>query len=156
MKYGPLFLLPLALGACSSPAPEADKSVADATVSQTAPATETPTPAAPTNAPATTASLATTAPQSAKICLSCHKVDKGAGNSIGPNLFGVFGQKSGQVPGYAYTDANKNSGHVWDAPTLDVYLTNPMKEIPGTKMTFAGIPDAAKRKEVIDWLQTLK
>ena len=157
MKYVPLLLLPLTLAACSSPPPEADKAtetVAETTTPATPPAT-TETPAtSPATAPAAT--LAAAAPQSAKICLTCHKVDKDLGNSIGPNLFGIFGKKAGQVADYAYTDANKNSGFTWDEATLDKYLTAPMKEVPGTKMTFAGYPDAAKRKEVIDWLKTLK
>ncbi len=158
MKYLPLLLLPLTLAACSSPAPEnpgTDTAATDTTPAEAPaqPATDTTT-AAP--APGGATSLAASAPPAAKICLTCHKVDKGAGNTIGPNLFGMFGQKSGQVAGYAYTEANKNSGHVWDEPTLDKYLTAPMKDMPGTKMAFAGYPDAAKRKEVIDWMKTLK
>lgn len=73
-----------------------------------------------------------------------------------PSLAGVVGRKAGSIAGFAYSDANKASGLTWDEKTLDTYLTNPMKMVPGTKMTFAGIPDAAKRKEVIDYLKTLK
>lgn len=156
MKYVPLLsLLPLTLAACSSPPPEADKATETAAQQTTATAETTP-PASETVKPPAATTLVATAPQAAKICLTCHKVDKDAGNAIGPNLFGIFGRKAGQVSGYAYTDANKNSGFTWDEATLDKYLTAPMKEVPGTKMTFAGYPDAAKRKEVIDWLKTLK
>lgn len=161
MKYLPLIALPLALAACSEPPAEP----AATTTTTTTTATETTAPAADPAAPAATTAatpaatgtpLADAAPASAKICLTCHKADKDAGNGIGPNLFGVFGQKSGQVAGYNYTEANKNSGHTWDEATLDKYLTNPMKEVPGTKMTWAGYADAGKRKEVIEWMKTLK
>ena len=50
----------------------------------------------------------------------------------------------------------KNANLTWDDATLDKYLTGPMKMVPGTKMTFAGLSDAAKRKEVIEYLKTLK
>ncbi|MFM5929392.1 MAG: c-type cytochrome, partial [Novosphingobium sp.] len=88
-------------------------------------------------------------------CVSCHAIKPGV-NAVGPTLFGVFGKKAGSVAGYAYSDANKNSGLTWDEATLDEYLTAPMKKVPGTKMAFAGIPDAAKRKAVIDFLKTVK
>ena len=77
-------------------------------------------------------------------------------NGVGPSLAGVAGRKAGSVPGFAYSDANKASGLTWDEKTLDTYLTNPMKMVPGTKMTFAGLPDPAQRKAVIDYLKTLK
>ena len=77
-------------------------------------------------------------------------------NAVGPSLFGIYGEKAGDVPGYAFSPAMKASGKVWDDATLDIYLTSPMKDIPGTKMTFAGVSDPAKRKEIIGFLKTLK
>ena len=88
-------------------------------------------------------------------CAACHSVAPGM-NGVGPSLAGVFGRKAGSVSGFAYSDANKASGLTWDEKTLDTYLTNPMKMVPGTKMTFAGLPDPAQRKAVIDYLKTLK
>jgi cytochrome c len=88
-------------------------------------------------------------------CAACHSVEPGK-NGVGPSLAGVFGSKAGSVAGYNYTPANKNSGLTWDEATLETYLTAPMKTIPGTKMSFGGMGDAAQRKAVIDYLKTLK
>ncbi len=99
-------------------------------------------------------SLASAPPEFAQ-CTSCHTIRKGL-NGVGPSLFGVFGRRAGTVEGYAYSEANKNSGLTWDEARLDSYLTSPMKMVPGTKMTFAGMADPAKRKAVIDFLKTVK
>jgi cytochrome c len=88
-------------------------------------------------------------------CAICHSPVAGK-NLIGPSLFGVVGRHAGTVPDYAYTTANKNSGDTWDEATLDKYLTNPMKFVPGTKMTFAGLKNATQRADVIAYLATLQ
>ena len=46
-------------------------------------------------------------------CATCHTCNEGGPNKQGPNLFGVLGRQSGQVAGFKYTDANKNSGIQW-------------------------------------------
>mmetsp|Transcript_98875 Transcript_98875/g.121055 ORF Transcript_98875/g.121055 Transcript_98875/m.121055 type:complete len:104 (-) Transcript_98875:303-614(-) len=89
-------------------------------------------------------------------CAQCHNTKKGGGNGQGPNLYGIVGRKSGQVPGYTYTDANKDSGLTWDKKTLSKYLTNPKKMIPGTKMVFAGLRKKQDRKDLIAYLDTCK
>ena len=88
-------------------------------------------------------------------CATCHTIKPGV-NAVGPSLFGVFGKKSASVEGYAYSEAMKAAGKTWDEATLDTYLTAPMKDVPGTKMTYAGMTDPAKRKAVIDFLKTVK
>ena len=88
-------------------------------------------------------------------CAACHSVKKDM-HGVGPSLAGVFGTKAGDIPGFAFSDAMKGSGLVWDEKTLDTYLTNPMKVVPGTRMTYAGMTDPADRKAVIDYLKTLK
>lgn len=88
-------------------------------------------------------------------CKSCHAVAPDQ-HGIGPSLHGVHGKKAGSATGYAYSEANRTSGVTWDDPTLDAYLAAPGKAMPGTKMTYAGLKDPAKRKEVIDYLKTLK
>jgi cytochrome c len=85
-------------------------------------------------------------------CAICHTVEPGK-NKIGPTLFGVVGRKAGSVPGFAYSAANKKSGDTWDEQTLDTYLTNPMKFVPGTKMVFGGLKNPEERKALIQYLK---
>ena len=74
-----------------------------------------------------------------KQCALCHKIGPGATNGIGPELNGLDGRHSGSVPNYSYSDANKNSGIVWNEQTFEEYIKDPRAKIPGTKMIFAGI-----------------
>jgi cytochrome c len=88
-------------------------------------------------------------------CGACHTVDAGK-NKIGPSLHGIVGRKAGSVDDYKYSDANKNSGVTWDEATLDAYLENPRKEMPGTKMVFPGLKKPEDRKAVIAYLEQQK
>jgi cytochrome c len=101
----------------------------------------------------TTVAAADAAPASFGQCSVCHKVEKDAGNGVGPNLHGIVGAKAGQVAGYTYSTAMKESGVVWDEASLDKYLENPRGFMAGTKMSYGGQSDAAKRKEMIAWLK---
>jgi cytochrome c len=74
-----------------------------------------------------------------KKCLACHAIGPGAQNKVGPVLNGLDGRKSGSVPDFNYSDANKNSGIVWDEAQFKDYIKDPRAKIPGTKMIFAGI-----------------
>ena len=74
-----------------------------------------------------------------KKCSPCHKIGPGATNLVGPELDGLDGRHSGSVAGYTYSDANKNSGIVWEEATFKEYIKDPRAKIPGTKMVFVGI-----------------
>jgi cytochrome c len=65
------------------------------------------------------------------------------------------GRHSGQVSGFYYSEANRRSGLTWDPGTLDLYLTKPRQVVPGTLMTFPGLPDPKQRADVIAYLATL-
>lgn len=89
-------------------------------------------------------------------CAICHNATKGGPNLIGPNLWGVVGRKAAIVPNFYYSTALKNSGITWTADKLDAWVTNPAKLVPGTRMTFAGLPSAQQRADLIAYLTTLK
>jgi len=110
---------------------------------------------AQSEAPAAAAPTTAGPPAAFAQCMSCHATKPGM-NGVGPTLFGVIGRKAGTVEGYAYSDALKAWGKTLDEATLDEWLTAPMKDVPGTKMVFPGMPDPERRKAVIDYLKTLK
>jgi cytochrome c len=83
-------------------------------------------------------------------CLACHTLEH---NSVGPRHCGLFGRRAGTVAGFDYSPAMKRSGIVWNERTLDRFLVEPMKALPGTAMTFAGVPDARERADLIAWLK---
>ncbi len=89
-------------------------------------------------------------------CSDCHTATPKGGNGKGPALFGILGRNAGSVPGYDYSDANKASHFVWTAEQLEAYLPNPKGAMPGTKMRYSGVKDAAERADVIAFLQSLK
>ena len=91
-----------------------------------------------------------------KRCVACHTVDKGGRNGIGPNLHGVVGAAVAAKPDFSYSGAMKAKGGVWDEAALDAYLEAPMKAVPGTRMAFAGVIDAADRKALILYLEAQK
>jgi cytochrome c len=72
-------------------------------------------------------------------CLPCHSIGDDAQNKIGPELNGLDGRHSGTVAGFDYSDANKNSGIVWNEAKFKEYIKDPRGVVPGTKMIFAGI-----------------
>jgi nitrite reductase (NO-forming) len=71
---------------------------------------------------------------------------------LGPSLAGIFGKKAGSDATYSYSPALKNSGLTWDAATLDRYLLDPQKTVPGNKMPFPGLKTQNDRKDVIAYL----
>lgn len=85
-------------------------------------------------------------------CQSCHTIAAGGPNITGPNLHGVFGRKAGALAGYTYSDAMKAAGWTWDAAQLDKWLTSPRTDLPGTKMTFAGVSNPKDRTDLIAYL----
>ena len=88
-------------------------------------------------------------------CAICH-ADTPDVNKIGPSLFGVVGRHTGSEPGYAYSVANKNANIVWTSAELNLYIDHPQKIVPGTKMPYGGLHNAAKRANLIAFLKTLK
>ena len=82
------------------------------------------------------------------VCIVCHAIGPGAQNKIGPELNGINGRKAGTVPNFEYSDANKNSGIVWNEETFEDYIKNPAAKVPDTKMTFTGVKNEQQVKDL--------
>ena len=94
--------------------------------------------------------------QIATKCQACHDFTKGGPNKIGPNLWGIVGSKPAEVPGYSFSDAMKaREDKPWTYEALNDFLAAPRSFVPGTKMTFAGLPKVEDRADVIAYLRTL-
>ena len=91
-----------------------------------------------------------------KKCSACHTVAQGAANGLGPNLYATVGEAIATGKGgFAFSDALKAKGGKWDFDNLNAWLTNPRAFASGTKMTFAGLPNAQDRANVIVYLNTM-
>jgi cytochrome c len=84
------------------------------------------------------------------LCTACHSIDY---NGVGPAHRGVFARKAASRSDYTYSPALAASDIVWDDKTLDRWLTNPEKFIPGQKMGFS-VPSARDRSDIIAYLKT--
>ena len=92
-----------------------------------------------------------------RYCGVCHIAEKDSARRMqGPNLWGLIGRKAGTIEGFRYSDANKDSGIVWSAETLDPYLNDPRAVIKGTTMAFFGVRKPDERKAIIEYLSSRK
>jgi len=91
-----------------------------------------------------------------KRCAICHTSDKGGGDGLGPNLFGIVGRKAATHSGFAYSAPLQKSGIVWSDATLTKWVAGPARVVPGTKMSFAGITSKKQQADVVAYLSTLK
>ena len=82
-------------------------------------------------------------------CLACHALES---DRVGPRHCGVVGRRAGSIAGFGYSSAMKKSKLVWNPKTLDRFIADPMKAVPGTTMTYAGVKDAKERADLIAYL----
>jgi cytochrome c2 len=90
-------------------------------------------------------------------CKSCHMVGEGAQNRVGPELNAIMGRTVGAIPDFRYSDVFQDAmaaGEVWDNDKLHAFLANPKDAMPGTKMSFRGVRDAADIDALIAYLQS--
>ena len=90
-----------------------------------------------------------------KACAACHNFESGAAaKATGPNLYGVIDRAVGSTA-FAYSDSMKGKGGKWDYAQMNAFLSNPKGVVAGTKMSYAGEKDAAKRADIILYLRSL-
>lgn len=124
------------------------------------PAQETGAPAAPAVdelpdfAKAIPAASVSAGQEIAQRCQQCHDLSKGGPNKIGPNLWGIIGRRRASHPGFDYSSAMTAKGGAWTYDEIFRFLHAPASYIPGTKMTFAGLPRAQDRVNLIAYMRT--
>jgi cytochrome c len=79
-------------------------------------------------------------------CMACQ-------DRVGPRHCGLFGRTSGSVRGFEYSPAMQKARIVWNEQTLDRFLASPLREVPGTSMTYDGVTDATERADLIAYLK---
>jgi cytochrome c len=87
--------------------------------------------------------------------VACHSFNKDGKAGVGPNLWGVVGAPHGHQEGFNYSTALKGKQGPWTYAELNEWLYKPSAYAPGTRMSYAGLPNAQMRANVIDYLRTL-
>jgi cytochrome c len=90
----------------------------------------------------------------AKVCLTCHNFAKDQGSKVGPDLYGIVGRQIASVSGFNYSSALKGMGGTWTFDALNKWLLNPRNDVPGTLMTFGGVPSEKQRANIIAYLNS--
>ena len=83
-------------------------------------------------------------------CTACHAL---AFDRVGPRHCGLFGRRAGSVAGFDYSTAMTNSKITWNEKTLERFLRKPLEMVPGSTMTYDGVPDAKDRADLIAYLK---
>ena len=86
-------------------------------------------------------------------CAACHALEH---DRVGPRHCGLIGRRAGSVPGFEYSPAMKRSELVWNRETLNRFLADPPKAVPGTTMTYAGVGDPQERADLIAYLSSAR
>jgi cytochrome c len=90
-------------------------------------------------------------------CYACHSVAVGEDNLSGPSLRCVLGRRAGTLPGFRFSPAMIEAGAgrelVWTRATLDAFLVDPQRLVPGTPMWIPGLAQGQDRQDLIDYLE---
>ena len=86
-------------------------------------------------------------------CAACHSADRAAKDTVGPSLYGVVGRKAGEGAEFRYSPAMKRSGITWSADSINSFISDPQKLVPGNRMPYSGLPEAKDRADLMAYLQ---
>jgi len=89
-------------------------------------------------------------------CRSCHTIDEGGRNGVGPNLHGVVGRKAGSIEGFRYSAsmrAKAEGSLTWDEAILRAYIANPKAVVPAGSMSYPGLRNEQQLDDLIAYLK---
>jgi cytochrome c len=90
-----------------------------------------------------------------KLCFTCHTIDKGGANKVGPNQWAIVGRKKASHEGFSYSSGLQSLGGEWTYEDVNKMIFKPTAFVKGTKMAFAGLPKEQDRADVIAYLRTM-
>ncbi|WP_420793474.1 c-type cytochrome [Roseinatronobacter alkalisoli] len=89
-------------------------------------------------------------------CAACHEMGRGAENGIGPHLNRIFSRRAAGLDDFVYSGSITRMGRDglrWTYRTLDAYIENPYALVSGTRMSYAGLPDAQDRADLLGYIR---
>jgi cytochrome c len=90
-----------------------------------------------------------------KLCVTCHTIDKGGANKVGPNQWNLVGRKKASEEGFSYSTGLKAMGGEWTYEDINHMIFKPLSFVKGTKMAFVGVPKEQDRADLIAYLRTM-
>jgi cytochrome c len=90
-----------------------------------------------------------------KLCFTCHTIDKGGVNKVGPNQWNLVGRKKAAEPGFSYSSGMQAMTGEWTYEDINHMIFKPLAFVKGTKMAFAGVPKEQDRADIIAYLRTM-